>query len=266
MGRRAARKANTEARSAQVPISRSDNHRDERRPAPPELCLGGGGAGHRAVARLGLAVLRLLVVRAADARRPALERAGADGRIQRRAGDVGRGVVRRRCGHRPRPWPCGAEWRGRARRARARGLGRGARTVDVVCGVGRARRGDGDDAVRPGVHRADQAVSAALPPGHHRTHAGRRLCEHAVVPGSGVAAALARLARRVAGAGGHAAGGGAAVARLGAARTRAGCGAVARWPGCRQHARRGAAPSHVLAAGTARSRSTRSPRPRCGPT
>ena len=63
-------------------------------------------------------------------------------------------------------------------------------TVDVVRGVGRARRGDGDDAVRPGVHRADQALSAALPPGHHRTHAGRRLCQHAVVPGGGVAAAL----------------------------------------------------------------------------
>jgi uncharacterized protein YfaQ (DUF2300 family) len=38
------------ARSAKVPVSRNNNHRDERRIAPPELCLGGA-----AVARMGAA-------------------------------------------------------------------------------------------------------------------------------------------------------------------------------------------------------------------
>jgi len=37
MSRRAAPKVNAEARSAKVPINRSDDHRDERCTAPPEL-------------------------------------------------------------------------------------------------------------------------------------------------------------------------------------------------------------------------------------
>ena len=149
------------------------------------------------VLTLGGAVLRLFVVRAADARRPALERGHADGRVQRRAGGLGRRLVRGGRGDRPRPRPGSADWRRRVGCARPVRVGGGARTVDVLRGVGRARRVDGDDAVRPRLHRADQALSAALPAGHHRAHAGRRLRQHAVVSGGGLADAVARLARHV---------------------------------------------------------------------
>ena len=198
--------------------SAGDNGRNETTAPTPELRLGGGSAVAGAGVDLGGPVLRLFVVRAADARRPALERGHADGRIQRRAGGLGRRLVRHRCGDRPRPRPGGA---GRRRRVSGHGsvrVGGGARTVDVLRGVGRARCLDGDDAVRPRVHRADQALSAALPAGHHRAHAGRRLRQYAIVSGGGLADAVARLARHAGGDGHHVARGGGAAASVGAAR------------------------------------------------
>ena len=204
--------------------------------------------GHRPGAELGRAVLRFLELCAAHAGQPGLEQAHADGHLHRGPGDVGRGHLRRGCSHRRRPRPLGDERWLTVGRAGLPGLVPSDDALDVVRRVGAAGPGHGHDAVRAGLHRADQALPHALPRRHHRAHAGGGLCQHAEFSGRGLAAAPgAGLAPGAAGDWRAAAGRGRA-ARLGLAWPGAGGRPGGRGRTSRFHPAPGAAPRQLLAA------------------
>ena len=165
-------------RSASLGIMRHDGFQCGRLDRP-RRDAGALAARHRGAARrradrlLGRAVLRLHLVRAADAGLDRLEQARADGRLQRRAHRLGPLQLRGRRGHRPRPGPLGAEPRRGAGRHRLPALVARRQPGRALCRVDAARRVDGDDALRAGVLGADEALSAPLRARHHGAHAGR---------------------------------------------------------------------------------------------